>query len=63
LKSENKYWEDLVTSLEESESTPLENRNSDDYRWLVSIKEKIKQIFYWDLFDKQSAKVKLDDRL
>jgi Fe2+-dicitrate sensor, membrane component len=63
LKSENKYWEDLVASMEDPESMPPENRNSDDYRWLVSIKEKVKNVFYWDSFDKQSAKVKLDDRL
>lgn len=63
MKSENKYWEDLVASMEDPESTPPENRNSDDYRWLVSIKKKIKQVFYWDLFDKQSAKIRLDDRL
>lgn len=49
--------------MEDPESMPPENRNSDDYRWLVSIKEKVKNVFYWDSFDKQSAKVKLDDRL
>ena len=63
MKSENKYWEDLVASLEEPESMPLEKRNSEDYQWMVSIREKIKHVFYWDSFDRQSAKIRLDAKL
>lgn len=63
MRNENKYWEDLVSSMEQPEGTLQEQRGSDDYQWLVTTRQKLKQVFYWDFFNKQSAKIRLDDRL
>jgi ferric-dicitrate binding protein FerR (iron transport regulator) len=63
LKNENKYWEDLVSSLEDSEKITPEQSGSDDFQWLLATTQKLKQVFYWDSFNKQSAKIKLENKL
>lgn len=49
--------------MENSGATHPEGFSSDDYNWLIGTKPKIKRVFYWDSFDKQSAKIRLNNRL
>ena len=69
MKSKNKYWNDLVSSIDpdykESIEKTLENDpvTTDDYQWLLETKQQLGSVFSWDKFDKQAAKTKLDHKL
>lgn len=68
MKDENKYWEDLVSDLYNSETKPtasgIENsESSTDYQWANELKRHLKKVFAWDLFDKGKAKLRLDHQL
>ena len=68
MKDQNKYWEDLVSDLYNSEIKPtapdVENsRFSHDYQWAIELKSCLKKVFLWDLFDKNKAKRRLDYQL
>lgn len=68
MKNENKYWEDLISSIDSSEDKSLietfqNDIKSNDYQWLIKTRQQLRHVFHWDLFNKQSAKIRLEDRL
>jgi len=70
VSHDNQYWDELVSRLynsgDENENKSSEDKKKEsgsDYLWAVELKDRLKKVFEWDLFDKKEAKLRLDYRL
>lgn len=68
MNSENEYWEDIVSRLHDQNQVtemPREkgSRFVADYKRAAELKQMLRKVFRWDLFDKKEAKLRLDYRL
>ncbi len=67
--NKDKYWEKLVSLAHDEEdqsSIELNDKElleSNDYKWILSIKKKLFTVFSHDAFNKNEAKLRLDHRI
>jgi transmembrane sensor len=69
LKIKNKHWEELVSLTDTANGKlnqapkELDTAALNDYKWLINTRRQLARVFYWDEFNKQTAKINLDNRL
>lgn len=65
LKNNKKYWQELVSMTEsvDNKLSELDFVKVNDYQWLLKTKKDLSRIFIWDNFNKQTAKINLENRL
>jgi transmembrane sensor len=67
---ENKYWDDLISDLYNPDERSVIKTSEEKlrefgptYQWAVELKSKLKNVFVWDHFDKEEARLRLGYRL